>query len=504
MLCASGADNSTIFNACYDDNFQMTLNEYIYLLASHLIVADGEINQKELDVLSNISDEPISEDIRRMYQEILSSSDEENRQSLDWCIDEFRQLSSDEISILFEILFKIAYADGYYDDREKNLIEYIAKRKCVKREQVVKIENDVVSNLEPLRYELPWTDNLKSIVGRLISALRGEDAEETELISGGKFIERVRKIAIWAEEDIRFAESEMRDYNQGLRDGIDKMEHIISKVKKCPVNTEETKGLVDNILHLNQDVMSNIVNSLNENLIMLNKKKRTIPYFTIAFMGRTKAGKSTFHKVVTHEQEDDIGVGKQRTTRHNRSWYWENLRIIDTPGIGAAGEGGRTDEEVAKSIIDEADLICYIVTNDSVQETEFNFLDGLKERNKPLFIILNVKNNLDNTARLNLFLKDPLKWKNDKGPKCIDGHIQRIIECIGSKYDFNNIEIIPLQLLAAKLYYSNNTLSREQKCKLLIGSEIKTFISAIKKCVYDTGNIKKLRILLMAVVSRFI
>ncbi len=470
----------------------MTFYETIYLLATHLIVADGEINQRELDVLSQSFYEPITEELRQKHLEILSSSEEENKQGLNCCIEELVLNTSEEVTILFELLFKIIYADGYYDDREKTLIEYIVRRKGIKREQIAKIENDVVANLEPFHYELPWAENLKSIVHRLISALRGEDGEGVELLSGAKFIEQVRNIAKWAEEDICFAENEVKNYNRELQDRIEKMEYIISQVKLNHAKNDEAKGLVNNLLHLNQGIMSDITDSLHENLTILNKKKRTITYFTIAFMGRTKAGKSTFHKVVTHEQDDDIGIGRQRTTRHNRSWYWESLRIIDTPGIGAAGEGGRTDEEVAKSIIDEADLVCYIVTNDSIQETEFDFLKGLKEKNKPLFIVLNVKYNLDNAARLKLFLKDPLKWKNDRGPKCIDGHIQRIKECIGNKYDINNIEIIPVQLLAAKLYYSDNpAFSKDQRDKLFVGSNIKEFITSVKKCVYDTGNIKK-------------
>jgi len=470
----------------------MTFYDTIYLLATHLIVADGEINQRELDVLSQSFHEPITEELRQKHLEILSSSEEENKQGLNCCIEELVLNTSEEVTILFELLFKIIYADGYYDDREKTLIEYIVRRKGIKREQIAKIENDVVANLEPFHYELPWAENLKSIVHRLISALRGEDGEGVELLSGAKFIEQVRNIAKWAEEDICFAENEVKNYNRELQDRIEKMEYIISQVKLNHAKNDEAKGLVNNLLHLNQGIMSDITDSLHENLTILNKKKRTITYFTIAFMGRTKAGKSTFHKVVTHEQDDDIGIGRQRTTRHNRSWYWESLRIIDTPGIGAAGEGGRTDEEVAKSIIDEADLVCYIVTNDSIQETEFDFLKGLKEKNKPLFIVLNVKYNLDNAARLKLFLKDPLKWKNDRGPKCIDGHIQRIKDCIGNKYDINNIEIIPVQLLAAKLYYSDNpAFSKDQRDKLFVGSNIKEFITSVKKCVYDTGNIKK-------------
>jgi predicted GTPase len=99
----------------------------------------------------------------------------------------------------------------------------------------------------------------------------------------------------------------------------------------------------------------------------LNAKQRDLNHFSIAFMGKTKAGKSTLHAIITGEGWDAIGVGKQRTTRFNRVYEWKNIRIIDTPGIGAPG--GKTDEEIAQSVIEESDVICYVVTNDSIQET---------------------------------------------------------------------------------------------------------------------------------------
>ena len=132
------------------------------------------------------------------------------------------------------------------------------------------------------------------------------------------------------------------------------------------------KSLIDNSvaeLRIIQGIRGSfneiIDNSLTSNREVLDKKRRNIRYFTIAFMGRTKAGKSTLHKVITQQENDDIGVGKLRTTRYNRSWYWNKLRIVDTPGIGAPG--GEADTEIAKSIIDEADVVCYVVTSDSIQ-----------------------------------------------------------------------------------------------------------------------------------------
>ena len=85
-------------------------------------------------------------------------------------------------------------------------------------------------------------------------------------------------------------------------------------------------------------------------------------------MGRTKAGKSTLHSVILGGiNKEFIGVGKERTTRFNRIYKWNGIRIIDTSGIGAPC--GKTDTEIAKSVVDESDLICYVVTSDSIQES---------------------------------------------------------------------------------------------------------------------------------------
>ena len=136
-------------------------------------------------------------------------------------------------------------------------------------------------------------------------------------------------------------------------------------------------------------------------------KQRALNYFTIAFMGRTKAGKSTLHSIITQDGWSSIGVGKQRTTRFNRIYEWKNIRIIDTPGICPGEEEGKKDTEIAKSIVDEADVICYVVTSDSIQETELGFLKELKGKAKPLIILLNLHRNLRDSRHLQHFLKNP-------------------------------------------------------------------------------------------------
>ena len=189
-----------------------------------------------------------------------------------------------------------------------------------------------------------------------------------------------------------------------------------------------------------------VIENVRESLIA---KQRALNHFSIAFMGKTKAGKSTLHAIITGEGWDAIGVGKQRTTRLNRVYEWNNIRIIDTPGIGAPG--GKTDEEIAQSIIEESDIICYVVTNDSIQETEFSFLRVLKEKAKPLITLLNVKNNLRDSRRLEHFLKDPDKLFAIDGKSGLGGHIERIRRYAKQHYANDYFDIVPVMLLAAQL-----------------------------------------------------
>ena len=205
-------------------------------------------------------------------------------------------------------------------------------------------------------------------------------------------------------------------------------------------------------------------------------------------MGRTKAGKSTLHKVITQQENDDIGVGKLRTTRYNRSWYWNKLRIVDTPGIGAPG--GEADTEIAKSIIDEADVVCYVVTSDSIQETEFDFFSTIKERNKPLYIILNVKSNLNQAIRLKRFIANPDDWRLGDGPQSIKGHIERIHDKLDGKYNMDAVRIIPIHLLAAQIALSGEQDSKTSKI-LFEASNISEFTNSVKKEVQLSGSLKK-------------
>lgn len=468
----------------------MSIDEAYYLICSHLIVADGEINIKELETLSNRFDRlKVTEKLEEEQKKIFQDRDDKISDSTLFAV--LQNANTGTLDDFFRTLFSIAYADDYYDDREKAYIEHIRKQLNFDETKVTLIEKEIASLHVYKPKEEHWAELLKAVFERIIYELKEEkDREyEYELLSGANFSRKITAIAKNSEEDLAISDSIMQKLSNELEKEVKSIGTIVDILKDKDRKDGSLTASIQIVESLYRTINATIIKSLKNNLEVLNKKKRTANYFTIAFMGRTKAGKSTFHKVVTHEETDDIGIGKLRTTRYNRCWYWQHLRIIDTPGIGAPG--GETDEKVAHSIIDEADLICYLVTNDSIQQTEFDFLSGLKEKNKPLFIILNVKQNLDG-VRLKRFFREPTAWLHDTGPQNIQGHIDRIQECIGGKYDLSAIQIVPLQLLAAIKYFDKNSeWTEEEKNALLEGSNIKQFVKLIKECVFRSGNIKK-------------
>jgi hypothetical protein len=85
---------------------------------------------------------------------------------------------------------------------------------------------------------------------------------------------------------------------------------------------------------------------------------------TIAFVGQYNAGKSTILSVLTGRE--DIPIDSDVCTDEVRAEDWNDIRLLDTPGVHA----GRPDhDEKAKSAIDRADLLLFVVTNELFDDT---------------------------------------------------------------------------------------------------------------------------------------
>lgn len=464
-----------------------SFKEITYLLGCYIVVADNEINEFEVKVLDDYFPMNVESEVYRLRHEIYA--DDPVKMPLDAIIQlvKCQNYTQKQKVELLTILARTAFADNYVSPMEKEIITksklalnynsddffYTAARECEER-----ICN---GKLKPLQKIVGKVEN--SFFNKFVD-IEKEKAADWIFGSLG-YSATLENITNTATKDLERIIRIVSQINYNMQVTHDK---LLSVVKLPKGESKEVLDVARSVEVTAKEFKSIIDISLKENDQVLEKKRRNIQYFTIAFMGRTKAGKSTLHKVITLQNNDDIGVGKLRTTRYNRSWYWDRLRVVDTPGIGAPG--GETDTEIAKSIIDEADIICYVVTSDSIQETEFDFFDTIKERNKPLYIILNYKSNLSQEIRLKRFINNPEQWYLSEGPQAIQGHIDRIHDRLDGKYNMNNVEIIPIHLLAAQIGVSGQYDDRISQI-LIEGSHIMNFIRSIRKEIYNSGCLKK-------------
>ena len=458
-----------------------------YLLGCYMVIVDKEINQMEVDVLDNYL--PLSKEDELYHQRMQIFSDDEERMKLKDILDKLvmANYSVAQKTEIVTLLARIAYGDDYMASSELELLIKVGKLLKLDIDQIIE-ETQSESNKRIASSQL---SSLKRFVGKMENTIYQNFANSDKknvvdmMLGGLGYSASIAQITEDAEKDLARVTRIIDDLNSMLNEEYNHLASIKPSSKK--VSKEVLK--IEEIVQVIRGNFNEIIdNSLTSNKEVLDKKRRNIRYFTIAFMGRTKAGKSTLHKVITQQENDDIGVGKLRTTRYNRSWYWNKLRIVDTPGIGAPG--GEADTEIAKSIIDEADVVCYVVTSDSIQETEFDFFSTIKERNRILYIILNVKSNLNQAIRLKRFIANPDDWRLGDGPQSIKGHIERIHDKLDGKYNMDAVRIIPIHLLAAQIALSGEQDSKTSKI-LFDASNISEFTNSVKKEVQLSGSLKK-------------
>lgn len=480
------------------------------LLIAHVICADLQIHSEEVRYLNALSEKNGADSSTLELIEKIFAQDE-NCPSVE---DVAKNISLETRQEVFSQVLEVAHVDGNFSPLEKNIIDKIAKiwnlsasnvqiaiataDNNYRKSQSQKLIQDEHVELSLSAKVLKGAESVfsRGLVKKLAEAApvdigqRIEQLQREVLLSGTEYDEAIQKCAEIAQEDYKFVEWHIKQTElalQQLQENINIQIKELQKLSLAGGNGGSAKEAIEQISQTKQALEVKIIQQLQDTRMSLDSKARALSHFSITFMGKTKAGKSTLHSVVTGEGWNAIGIGKQRTTRLNRVYEWKHIRIIDTPGIGAPG--GRSDEEIAESVIDESDVICYVVTNDSVQESEFKFLSLLESKSKPLIILLNIKNNLRDARRLKSFLDNPEKLFSMKDNNDLTGHIDRIRTYAQKHYSNNSFEIIPVMLLAAQL--SQEEAHKEIKSDLLKASKLKNFLNIIRESIVTNGAIRR-------------
>ncbi|MBT2642864.1 50S ribosome-binding GTPase [Bacillus sp. ISL-41] len=468
------------------------LNTDVLYFLSHLIVTGEQVEERQLSIFKVFLNQlDLTEIGKTEIEKILTNDD--NKLTLNEIIQNLKG-AKDLQELALQVGVTISLVTDLYGEDEEVFFEMArklwgiskAKYKEFERaaEELISESADQCGIIKAhVSLSHPWFAILMEVINNQDQMQMALDKQI--LFSESEYKKAIEYCKGIAKEDYDYASPILNEHRMVL-------EEISSYIKKILEKIDDQKNDIlsvkDSIRDMEQQINQLVEGQLEEVAKTMQKKRKAMDHFTISFMGKTKAGKSTLHSIITGRGKMEIGEGKQRTTRYNRIYTWNNIRIIDTPGIGAPG--GRSDEEIAESIIDESDLICYLVKNDSVQSAEFNFLKAIKEKNKPIIILLNVKENLDQPAKLKRFLHNPEHIYERKDSKSLEGHINRIRRYAEAHYPNNEFAIIPVQLYAAILSKDESFNELERKI-LYEGSHIEYFFNAIRLSIIKEGHIRR-------------
>ena len=242
------------------------------------------------------------------------------------------------------------------------------------------------------------------------------------------------------------------------------------KIKETEFDFANSPAYFSSTVEMLSDQLSDVRSNLNQLSFAfsedLEKLHGNLKQFTITVFGRTTTGKSTLMEILTNGDGTSIGTGSQRTTKDVRSYYWNGLKVIDVPGIGAFE--GQDDEREAFEAAKEADLILFLITSDGPQYVEAECFSRIVSLGKPVICVLNVRSAVSNERSTKLVLRDIDRQFNIDDLNVIRNQFYEYAEQFGQNW--NGIPMVYVHLKAA--FFAQKTSDKEFAIKLYKASKI--------------------------------
>ncbi|WKA63948.1 GTPase [Pectobacterium aroidearum] len=287
-----------------------------------------------------------------------------------------------------------------------------------------------------------------------------------------------------AKEEYKTVQGHFEQCDKIINELSKKLQYVIDHGSQT---LSEDKMVEDGLTNMLQDLERDYEKLLLKRNANLAKQKHSLDYFNVMLFGRTMAGKSTIREAITQGDGQTIGKGAQRTTRDVKEYEWKNLRIIDTPGFGAYN--GQEDTQIAHEILEQSDVVLFMLNSDSIQESTFIELEHIYKLNKPLIFVLNMKKDLENDGNRRRALKNPEKYIFKE--EDIQGHTDRLKNLAGrAGINPSAVRIIPIHAQAAFLA---TRVSGEEGSQLHELSRIDKVLNALIDEVKGNGPIRRVQ-----------
>ncbi|MEM9217911.1 MAG: GTPase [Cyanobacteria bacterium P01_F01_bin.150] len=325
--------------------------DYGFLLLVHVICADEQLHILETEALQELAERAEINSVTHQAMEAILGSDEYIS------VDEV--ITSVPTVLRWETLQQvvaIAYIDGFFAPQERHLFNQIIQKwqldaKAV-QELLLKAQPDLRSQGSQRTLGSQRSDQSLSMPARFLKgaetllsralveqltelapkaiAHKIETIQREILLAGPEYDEAIQRCAKVASEDFKYAQRSLVGSYQTLKELGHSLGKDIDEIAQAHEQQTSAQEVAMLLQKTRQELNHRILKSMETVQREFKAKERSLSHFSIAFMGKTKVGKSTLHAVITKQGWDGIGVGKQRTTRHNQVYEWKNIRIIDT------------------------------------------------------------------------------------------------------------------------------------------------------------------------------
>ncbi len=174
-----------------------------------------------------------------------------------------------------------------------------------------------------------------------------------------------------------------------LKQAISRYTHQTRMRRRNPDSTELQAAMRTDL-----DRLSTSLDKLDQGLIR------------IAVFGLVSRGKSAVVNALLGQKLLQTGP-LNGVTQYPRSVYWSaegqaKAELIDTPGLDEVG--GELRAQMAREVVDQADLILYIISGD-ITRTEYEALRELQTAHKPMILVFNKIDLYPNQDRQTVYRK---------------------------------------------------------------------------------------------------
>jgi hypothetical protein len=458
-------------------------DESLLILEAHLAVVGGDrVRVHAYRRLRGLIEEPaVSETTRGEVRRILA---------LDQAVAPVSAVAAgtpvDERPAAFERLIDTALVDGHLDSDEIAFLTEIAQAWTLD----ARVVDERRARVLTIRQTRPparssWLEAVVRVLGWV------KRVEATDVPTRGAVVGLMDAYRSVIDECARIAARDFAD-TQGLFARADEVLALLA-----PALEREDANLAALAKEASSDAppTPSLAAQLDEDRThlraALSARARSIDRITLAVLGRTNVGKSTLLAILAGGGRDEIGRGVPRTTRTLRSYEWERLRVLDTPGFGAVKAAD--DERIAKRALPETDVACLVVTNDGQIAPDFDAFSALRGTAKPLLVVLNFKSGLDDERDVAKAVRKGVLIPDED----VRGHERHIRERATAIHATGAFMVIPVHLEAALLAIENRHPAHTRELWRLSG--VPQLIDGLRLTLLDEGPLRRSQTLLGAI-----